>query len=256
MGAYMSSKRLNKRKNDSSDFTVIKGVTYKVANTKKERENSFKLVYDSYIESGLTSENLKGIRLISHHLNPMTDIFIAKKDEEILYTVTLITDDSFGIPMEEVFKEEVRYVREKYSCFAEMSCLAGIKNKMDGFKIYLNLMSLVVQFSNKNDIECLLLAVHPRHAKFYSRFFGCVPIADTKNYSAVCDSPATPCIHDFSRYYNCQFPTELPYQMYNNMYEHIFCDWELIRQPMSQEERNYFSQFLTKDKEFTLFSSE
>jgi hypothetical protein len=212
--------RLSRRRISSlSDYSKIDGITYKIANTKSEREESFKLVYDSYLNKNLISENSNKMRLLSHHLNPMTDIFIAKKDEEILYTVTLITDDSFNIPMESVFPQEIDNVRKKYKCISELSSLAGKNNRFDnksnGFKIYTNLLSLVAQFSRRNEIDCF------------------------------------PCIHDFAKLDIDK------YKMYDKIYgNYSFYNWELLRQPMKQEERNYFSQFLTKDKEFTLFSSE
>lgn len=243
-GSMKDKKRLVIKNKGGNDYTEINGIVYKIANTKKEREESFKLVYDSYLKAGLIPENQSGLRVVSHHLNPMTDIFIAKRNDTIIYTVTLITDDSYGLPTEIIFSQEINHIREKTNCIAEMSCLAGGLNKNDkkeSFEIYVNLISLIVQFSRHNDIDCLILAVHPKHARFYSRFFGCNPYGKTKEYSTVQNNPATLCIHNFLE------SDIAKYKMYDRMYKQTYSEWELLRQPMTTDERNYFSSFLSKE---------
>lgn len=226
--------------------TVIDGVTYKVADCREEREEAFQLTYKAYVKANLIAENPHEMRVSPHHLNPMTDVLIAKYQGRVVYTVTLITDDVAGLPMDEIFPEELDELREQGGCVAEMSCLAGDEDAFEGregYKVYTNLISLALQFARQNGVDRLLLAVHPRHARFYDRFFGCEPIGETKAYAAVQDNPAVPCVHDFAKL------DKRGYKLFDQMYSIPFYSWELTRQPMSQMDRTYFECAVSQEKE-------
>lgn len=226
--------------------TVIDGVTYKVADCREEREEAFRLTYNAYVKANLIPENPHGMRVTSHHLNPMTDVLVAKYQGRVVYTVTLVTDDLAGVPMDEIFPDELAELRERGGRVAEMSCLAGDDDAFDGregYKVYTNLISLALQFARQNGVDRLLLAVHPRHARFYDRFFGCEPIGETKAYAAVQDNPAVPCVHDFAKLDKRQ------YKLFDQMYSIPFYSWELKRQPMSEADRLYFEEAVSFEKQ-------
>jgi len=217
--------------------TTIDGVTYKVADCREEREAAFRLVYGAYVEAGLIPRNASQMRVTLHHLQPMTDVFVAKYKGQVVYTATLVTDDMNGLPMESIFPAEVAGLRRDRGTLAEVSCLAGRDRDFDrkqGFQVYLNLIALLLQFSRQNEVDRVLLAVHPRHARFYERFFGCESFGEKKAYSAVLDNPAVPCVHEFAKL------NESGYKLFDQVYGLPFLRWELLRQPMPTSDREYF----------------
>ena len=220
-----------------SQLTTIDGVIYKVAHCREEREAAFRLVHDSYAMAGLTPSNDSNMRVTLHHMEPLTDVFVAKHHGRVVYTATLVTDGSKGIPMESIFPDEIATLRRKGGTLAEVSCLASQEGQFDrkeGFQVYVNLIALLLQSARQNEIDRVLLAVHPRHARFYQRFFGCETLGETKAYAAVLDNPAVPCVHDFAKL------DELRYKLFDHVYGLPFSRWELLRQPMPSSDREYF----------------
>src|SRR6266550_2722681 len=49
-------------------------ITYKIAATRREREAAFRLVYETYLRAGLEQPKPHGMRVMSYHMLPTTDI--------------------------------------------------------------------------------------------------------------------------------------------------------------------------------------
>ena len=92
----------------SPSYTKIGSVIYKVAETRAEREAAFRLVYEAYTASGLIPENAFGMRVTSYHLSPMTGVLLATFDHVPTHTVSLIEDAELGLPLEELYRDEVK----------------------------------------------------------------------------------------------------------------------------------------------------
>ncbi len=91
--------------------------------------------------------------------------------------MTLISDDEQGIPLESVFKSEVSQRRDESggAYLAEVSCLAsrvGYFPRGQMYHVFVRLASLMVQSARENGVERLLIACHPRHARFYEGLLG------------------------------------------------------------------------------------
>src|SRR5262245_24140819 len=139
--------------------TTIEGVTYKVADTREERESALKLVFDAYRKSELIPDNPFGMRVTPYHLLPTSDIFVAKHNGQVIYTVTLISDDDEGMPLEAIFQEEVDVMRQQGLYLAEVSCLAGKEGYFDSkrsFEVFTNLIGLMLHYGRSNSIDRLL----------------------------------------------------------------------------------------------------
>jgi hypothetical protein len=222
--------------------TTRDGVTYKVAGTRDERREAFRLVYESYLGAGLISDNPMRMRVTPYHLYPMTGVFLANHQSDPVYTTSLVIDDEGGLPLEELYPEEVEAMRLQGLRIAEVSCLAGGKNEMfdrkRNFAIFLQLMGLMVQYARQHGVDRLLVAVHPRHAKFYQHFLGFQVFGEQKSYDAVEGNPAVGCLHDFEK------TDREGYRYRDQIYATTFAEWELLCQPMCQADQEYFGQAL------------
>lgn len=164
-----------------------------LAATRSDLHAALRLVYDAYLETSLISPNPWELRATSYHLVPTTQVFIARVAHEIVGTLTLIRDGEQGMPMEQQFQHEIAVRRERGISVAEVSCLADKGHgKSSMLTVVVQLMSHMAQFAYQQDVEELLIAVHPHHAGFYQRFIGFEVIGDEKPYTAVCDKPAIP----------------------------------------------------------------
>ena len=218
---------------------MVVGVTYKVAECRREREAAFRLVYDAYREAGLIPENPQRQRVTEYHLLPTTAVFLAIYDGKPIYTASLVPDDALGVPLDSLYHDEVEAMRAQGHYPAEVTCLAGRRKlfeRREQFNTLVNLMGLTIQYARKNSVDRLMVAVHPRHAKFYQHFFGFEVFGELKSYAAIRGNPAVGCVHDFAK-------TDVTgYPLRDKVYGVTYASWELVNQPLSSAECSYFGE--------------
>jgi hypothetical protein len=213
----------------------------KVVDRHTERDQAFQLVHKVYCQAGLTEANYVGRRVMRQHLLDTTDVLIAKLNSQVHFTVSLVGDGDYGLPMESLFSEEVEAMRLQGIRMAEVSCLASTidpDNKRLRFDTLVKMISLLIQTARTRGIDRLMLAVHPKHAKVYERLFGCVRCSDVKEYAAVRGNPAVLCIHDFADLDKKRYP------LYEQIYGPVYDAWQIEGAPMSEAEKTYFESFL------------
>jgi hypothetical protein len=195
---------------------IERSLEYRVASTLGERAGAFQLVYQSYLRTGLGTPNLYRMRVTPHQLCDSSQIFVGLHDGQVVSTVTLVADGPMGLPMEDMFSQEVEDFRAEGRRVAEVSCLADRRQDSRRFlESFSQLTRLMAQFARYQGIHNLLISVHPRHARFYSRYFGFRPISDrVANCPHVQDHPAIGLNLDFELY-----DLEKPDSWYDNFGE-------------------------------------
>lgn len=191
-----------------------------IATAREPVLDALRLVHEEYVRSGLTLDNRTGIRVTQYHLLTTTEILVGIVGDEVACTMSLVRDSRFGLPMEAIYAPEVRERRRMGKHLAEVSCLA---DRRDNAERTLNLMfrmiALAAQVSRARGVDEVLIAVHPRHSRFYERFFGFRGIGDLKYYGTVCGNPAVAMALDlvnvkntnpkaYDRLYGVQFDQE------------------------------------------------
>ena len=211
-------------------------VCFKIASTRNERESAFRLVYNSYVEAGLMDSNAYQMRVTPYHLLPSTQTFVATIDGEVMFTTSLVPDDSLGLPMESIYPEEVAKRRQQGHRLAEVTCLADRRSQFRNFfPVLLRLCRLMVQHAGQQQFDQLLIAVHPRHARFYSRLLRFESIGDEKDYPSVRNRPAVPLVLDLAAAEE-KYPDD-----YDTFFGEKLSDDLLQAKPITQSQRDYFS---------------
>jgi hypothetical protein len=209
---------------------------YKIASTREEREAAFHLVYNSYLQAGLGEENYYQMRVTPYHLTDHSEVFVAKRGDKVVFTMTLIVDGSdLGVPMASVYGDEVDRLRNQGLRLGEVSCLADCQRHVkEFFPIFLATSRLMVQYARYRGLDALVAAVHPRHARFYHRFMDFQFFGLRKTYPTVRNHPAVALWLEFARIdreipaqHKFFFGEKIPYQ-------------HLVPQPISEDEREYF----------------
>ena len=119
--------------NAVSTATVPDTISCRIAATRQEREAAFRLVYASYLHSGLAEMNGYQMRVTPYHLLPSTEMFIAEYQGEVIYTMSLVIDGALGVPMDQVYGDEVARLRRKGMLVGEVSCLADRRSQLVAF---------------------------------------------------------------------------------------------------------------------------
>lgn len=214
-------------------------IEYKIAGTREERASAFRLVYRSYLEAGLGGSNLYGMRVTPYHLLPSTEIFIATLRGETIFTVTLIADGELGLPMESVYGDEIAARRQAGLFSSEVSCLADRRAWFRGFlPVFVGINRLLAQYARHRGLDELLVAVHPRHAKFYRRYMAFAIIGQQKAYPTVRNNPAVALCLNFAH-----VDRHRP-RSYDTFFGEAIPEAELAPRTITKEDREYFAEMV------------
>ncbi len=176
-------------------FSALKrrsDIECRIGISRQELSASFHLIYQQYLQAGLMKPNSYRARVTPYHLLPSTEVLVALDRGAVTCTMSVVRDGKLGLPMESIYHEEVAWLRLKGLSLAEVSCLADRHDEGEKSQSALfQLMPLVAQLAYNRGVDQLLIAVHPRHARFYQRFLGFEVIAaEERTYGQVCGKPA------------------------------------------------------------------
>lgn len=198
---------------------------------------SFKILYDAYVRVGLVNENPHQVRLTPFHLLPSTEVIVAKLGEIVTSTITMVPDSDAGLPMDNMYGEELDRLRKSGLQIAEIGCLADRRRSPIRFiKVFGELARLAVQVASSRGIGGLVVATHPRHAGFYSRSFGFQQFGGIESCPYVKGNPAVGMLLDFNRIRN----TELHDCLFGNPFE----EKSLVRKPWDSETLGHLRRLL------------
>lgn len=166
-------------------------------------EQACRLLYRKYQMRGYCEENQDRLHYSPYMFGEHSRTFVLEDSQRVSGTVSVFPDSKRGIPLESLYPEEIRRLREEGARFAEMGLLATemiawsidsncLSSKEKMFPVFL-LFKIGVNYTVSIDIDHLLIVVHPRHQKIYE-LFGFKQFAEERSYEAVCGKPAVPMI--------------------------------------------------------------
>lgn len=205
---------------------------YRLAATLEERLAALRLVHDAYVRAGLIEPNAHGVRATPYHLLPTTTIFVAEcEGQRVISTMSLVGDGELGLPMETVYAPEIDQRRMAGKRLAEVSCLAADPAQVGcGMEVFIHLCRLMTVFAISEGYDELVIAVHPRHAKFYQRMLAFRIFGELREYPSVKDHPAVALYLDL---HNMQ---RLPAKLYRFLLASPYCPEDLRAPRLSDRE--------------------
>ncbi len=187
-----------------------RAVEITLARTQAELLAAFRLLYLSYVRAGLAAENALELRLTPFHPLSTTEVFVAKCRGEVVSTMTMVGDGVLGLPMDSMYGDEVKELKRSGLRVAEMGCFADRRTSPARFKeVFGQLASLVVQVARVRNINALVAATHPKHARFYVRWLGFEYFGELKNCPYAAGNPAVALLLDFEAIRNTAFHDRL-----------------------------------------------
>jgi hypothetical protein len=218
-------------------------IEIKVASTREERLGAFRLAYNSYLRAGLCRPCELRVRITPFQLVPSTDIVIAELRGEIISTLSLVRDGELGLPMESVYGREVQQRRHQGVRLAEVSCLADRRlGTARFFGLFCELARVIVQMADRDGIDHLLIAVHPRHARMYSRAMAFAKFGDSRGYPAVNGNPAVALCLDLG---DAKKRMSVRWQKFTG---DLLPDEVISRRPISAVDSRFFERLLRQSE--------
>jgi hypothetical protein len=155
-------------------------------------EQAFRLLHDQYVAQGYMDPHPSGLRLGIHNALPSTRVFVARSGRRVVGTMMLIVDSPLGLPMDEIYADDLRAFRDERRELTEASGLALDPDcHRSGVAVLLRIIRMITLYAaevlRSNDI---CIAVNPRHAAFYRKAFYFRDIGGLKHYGKVNGAPA------------------------------------------------------------------
>ena len=192
----------------------------RIATKRRDLVHALELVYSSYLAKGYVRPSADRMVYQPVFGLPTSRTMVAAwPGEDIAGTLSIVGDNPIGFQLETTYRDEVQLLRDEGRKLAEITCLAI--ESSGGFRpteIFVALTRFAIHYALWRGYDDLLIAVHPRHYRFYWRVFRASPLGPPRAHEAVEGHPSLCCrIHldslrrnmapDLSRqYFSCTFP--------------------------------------------------
>jgi hypothetical protein len=158
----------------------------KFAETRKELEQAFSLVYEVYLKKKYVPQPCRHKMLYNiYSLLPDTTHIVAKSNLQVISNLTQIFDSpKFGLPMDAIYKHELDHLREQGRSIIELSYLATPKDQR-WKNIFLYLVQVMYWYSVYKEVDDVCITVNPRHVRYYMKLFPFEYLGPQRHYERV-----------------------------------------------------------------------
>jgi len=180
-----------------------------VARTLPEVIAAWQLVYETYRHTNFIDPNAYLIHTTQRAVAPNTVVLYLPHDGQVQSTITAIPDGPSGLPLDDVYPKELARLRRSGRRICEGGLLADQRQIPDrkseggalrrcrpssrtrpGQTSLVEMMRFAVNYGRSCfAVTDLLIGVHPRHARFYSRGFGFEPYGPPRTHPRVNHQP-------------------------------------------------------------------
>lgn len=169
------------------------GLEIKLAESRDEYTQAFKILHDSYVDAGFMKKDPSGLRVTLYHLLKSTSTYVAVDRGEVIATMAMVRDSSFGLPMDKIYALEG--FRNRGERIGEVSALAIRRDyRGHGGELLFCLIRLMwLHTLSSHRIDNFVIAVNPQKADLYRSilYFHDLPGHSTVDqYSFVQGAPA------------------------------------------------------------------
>ncbi len=171
-----------------------------IAQDREQLHACFRLVYENYVSLKYIVPSQAEMMYQRTFGLPTSRTIVARdSDRRITGTLTVVGDNSLGLQIETTYSDEVDALRAGGCRLAEVTCLATHSDRTTDISVFFALTRFLFQYATWAGYSDLLLAIHPRHARVYTRFFGAVQFGPVRPHRLVRGSPAVACRIDLQR---------------------------------------------------------
>ena len=219
------------------------GLDFGLAADRPTLEQAFRLQHDQYVAHGYMDAHPSGWRLSLHNALSATHVFVARRGGRVVGTMTLIADSPLGLPMDEIYTDELRSLRERRGTLAEVSALAmDPEYQSSGVPILLRMIRMLVIHAAQT-VSDLCITVNPHHADFYRKAFHFQDIGGLKRYGKVNGAPAVALRLDLALARSLMRELRDGHRMISKVYEFLFhpANVEAVMDRLVQDSRRVIS---------------
>ena len=209
----------------------------RIAANRRDLVGAFELVYSAYSAKGYVRPHPERMVYQPVFGLPSSRTMVAAvPGDDIVGTLSIVGDNRFGFQLETTYRDEVQLLRDEGRKLAEITCLTI--ESAGGFRpteVFGALTRFTIHYALWRGYDDLLMAVHPRHYRFYWRVFRAAPLGPPRAHEVVEGNPALCCRIDLMnlkrnmtpevsrRYFSCVYRETQFLQPPINPTDHQYC---------------------------------
>jgi len=171
----------------------------RIAATRAELTAAFELVYRRYLARGYIPPNDGQIFYHPRLGQPSSRTIVAMDPSgQAVGTLTVTGDSGQWLGLEATFPCEVQQLRQQRRRLAESTLLAIQPSGNTQSAVFFALTKFMIHYVIWKGYDDLLLAIHPRHRRFYWRHFHAERMGGCRSHTAASGNPAVCCRIDVS----------------------------------------------------------
>ena len=167
-------------------------VDAKIATTREQLSGAFELVYQRYLAKGYIKPR-QGKLLYHDVLGPPSSrtLIAVDRRERILGTLSIVGDNAGGLQAEATYPHEIESLRAGGRRPAEITCFAiREQDRPLASIVFFTLTKLMIHYAYWRGYSDLLMAIHPKHFRFYYRYFRTYPVGPYRPHALANGHPA------------------------------------------------------------------
>ncbi|MGH8125495.1 MAG: N-acyl amino acid synthase FeeM domain-containing protein [Rhodanobacteraceae bacterium] len=152
--------------------------------------SAWRLVYNRYSQMGLIDANPFGVHAVPAAVGKHACVLWGPEGPDVGYTMTLALDNPGGLALDSVYAPYLDRLRRNGRRLLEIGMLADRRQSAArGMKALFVMMRWATHYGLHNDVNDVVIGVHPRHAQFYARCYGFEEFAPPTSYPLVRNNP-------------------------------------------------------------------
>ena len=168
---------------------AIADMRVRLARGERDLLGAARLVHNSYVADGMVEPHVTGMHLRAHSASPHVMVFVAESGDEIVGTLSYVTDSSDGLPMDAIYRDELAPARERREQLAEVGALAiATAWRKTGLRLLLN--TIMFRTAIARGLDRLAIAIHPAAERVYAESLLFERIGAERSYPGLRSRPA------------------------------------------------------------------
>jgi len=165
------------------------GLEYHVARSLADVRDAWHLVHQSYVRHGLIDPNKHELHAVPEAIGPHAAVVLGRIGPVCASTLTAFTDQAQGLALDHAYPDELEALRAAGRRLCEVGLFADRRQHLYRSAASLfDLMRFSVLYAMHQQMDDVVIGVHPRHAPFYRRLIGFKPAGPEKTYATVNDN--------------------------------------------------------------------
>lgn len=161
------------------DEAKLANVRVHLAETTPDVKAAMGLLHEIYTGRGIIKPNKARLHVTKHNALPSTMVFVAKKNDQVIATLSLARDTPIGLPIETTHRPEVDSLRAQGMQIAEVVGTA-CDEEYRGSGLVFYLYRIMLHSALRSGLDYIVMRSQPKGALLYEELMACDQLGEMR----------------------------------------------------------------------------